>query len=210
MLAFLGWNPGTSQELFSLTELVEAFTLERVGKSGAKFDPDKTRWYNQQYLRAQENNTLAQELKPMLAEQGVKDISADALEKYCELMKERAVFVADMMEGMYVFKKPGTYDEKTIRKKWKTRTPELLTELADRFNQLTVFEAQAIETCFKEFLTEKEVGMGAVMPNLRVVLTGVGMGPSLFHIIELLGKEETLGRIQEGLKSIAKMAHASN
>lgn len=201
MMAFLGWNPGTSQELFSMEELIEAFTLQRVGKSGAKFDPDKTRWYNQQYLRMQTNEQLAESIRPLLTEKGIT-ADEEKLGKYCELMKERAVFVTDMLEGIYMFEKPGDFDEQTIKKKWKENTPELLKELGDKFNALTDFNAEKIEESFKAFLTEKEVGMGAVMPNLRLVLTGMGMGPSLFHIIEILGKEETNTRIAEGISIV--------
>lgn len=201
MMAFLGWNPGTSQELFSLEELVEAFTLQRVGKSGAKFDPDKTKWYNQQYLRMQTNSQLAESIKPLLEEQGITP-NSEKLGKYCELMKERAVFVGDMLEGMYMFQKPVEFDEKTIKKKWKDNTPTLLNELNIKFQELANFTAESIEATFKAFLAEKEVGMGAVMPNLRLVLTGMGMGPSLFHIIEILGKEETSTRIAEGISTV--------
>jgi glutamyl-tRNA synthetase len=201
MMAFLGWNPGTSQELFSLEELVEAFTLQRVGKSGAKFDPDKTRWYNQQYLRMQTNEQLAASIKPLLSENGI-EASDEKLNKYCELMKERAVFITDMLEGLYMFEKPSEFDEKTIKKKWKENTPTLLNELNEKFQALESFSADVIEETFKAFLTEKEVGMGAVMPNLRLVLTGMGMGPSLFHIIEILGKEETSNRIAAGITTV--------
>jgi glutamyl-tRNA synthetase len=201
MMAFLGWNPGTTQELFDLDALVEAFTLERVGKSGAKFDPDKTRWFNQQYLRMQTNAQLAASLTPLLAQKG---ITADAakLEKYCELMKERAVFVVDMLEGTYMFDKPSEFDKKTVKKKWKENTPELLNQLSAKFEALADFTADNIEETFKTFLTDAEVGMGAVMSNLRLVLTGMGMGPSLFHIIEILGKEETCVRIEEGISAL--------
>lgn len=202
MLAFLGWNPGTSQEVFSQEELVEAFTLDRVGKSGAKFDPDKTKWYNQQYLRLQTNEQLAEAIRPLLAE-AVVSVDDATLQKYCELMKERAVFATDMMEGLYMFKRPESFDEKTIKKKWKERTPELLNALGEKFESLNDFTADAIEATFKAYLTDNELGMGAVMPNLRLVLTGMGMGPSLFHIIEILGKTETLERINVGIAEIA-------
>lgn len=201
MMAFLGWNPGTTQEMFSKEELVAAFTLERVGKSGAKFDPDKTRWFNQQYLRLQTNEQLAASITPLLQEQGIT-VDAITLNKYCELMKERAVFVADMLEGTYMFQKPSQFDEKTVSKKWKENTPTLLQELSEKFDALADFTAENIEETFKAFLTEKEVGMGAVMPNLRLVLTGMGMGPSLFHIIEILGKDETKLRIKEGISAV--------
>jgi glutamyl-tRNA synthetase len=202
MLAFLGWNPGTTQEIFSMEELIEAFSLERVGKAGAKFDFDKTRWFNQQYLRAKTKEDLAQELQIILKENGI-EASNDFVQEVCEQLKERSTFVKDMWEeGKYYFVSPTSYDEKTIRKKWKEETPKYISELKDRLSELSDFSSESIEIEFKKYLEENELGMGKLLPAFRVSLTGLGMGPSLFDIAALLGKEETIARLETALKTI--------
>lgn len=203
MLAFLGWNPGTTQEIFSLGELVEAFSIDRVGKAGAKFDPDKTKWFQQQYLRAASNETLAALLK---AETPVVSTLEDTyLQAVCELMKERATFVKDIYdEGLYFFAAPAEYDEQTINKKWKTGTHALMTDWKNVLANLSTFSPDAIEDAFKSFITAKEMGIGAVLPNFRVLVTGKGMGPSMFAICSLLGKEECIARIEKGLDMLPK------
>ena len=200
MLAFLGWNPGTPQEIFSLEELVEAFTLDRVGKSGSKFDPVKTQWFNQQYLRAKSGEELAKLLKPLLK----FEVEETHLAKICELLKERASFIKDMTQDDYFFKAPTEYDAKTIKKKWKESTPDLISELIILFEGITNFNSQNIEIEFKKHLEEKGIGFGAIFPNFRVLVTGKGMGPSMFDISELLGKEEVVSRLKIGLEKLGK------
>jgi len=202
MLSFLGWNPGTEQEIFSMKELVESFSLERVGKSGAKFDFDKTRWFNQQYLRLKKKEELAVELQLILKENGVEanDYFVAAV---CEQLKERATFIKDMwQEGEYYFRAPSAYDEKTIRKKWNADTPKHMSGLKDRLIELDNFSSKNIEIGFKEYLTENDLGMGKLLPAFRLSLTGIGLGPSLFDIASLLGKEETIKRIEKALNTI--------
>ena len=202
MLSFLGWNPGTTQEIFSMEGLIESFSLERVGKAGAKFDFDKTRWFNQQYLRAKTKEDLAQDLKIILKENGV-EASDNFVATVCEQLKERATFVKDMWEeGKYYFLSPTSYDEKTIRKKWKEDTPKYVSELKNRLAELADFSSESIEIEFKKYLEENELGMGKLLPAFRVCLTGLGMGPSLFDIASLLGKEETIKRMETALEKI--------
>lgn len=204
MMAMLGWNPGTPQELFTLQELVDAFTLERVGKSGAKFDPVKTKWYNQQYLRAKDNAELGE----LLSKYVEGEYSSEYLAGVAELMKERASFIQEMAEdGAYFFAKPNEYDAKTVRKKWKDQTEGLMNELMAKYEAVSEGEwkSENLEQIFKSFLEEKEIGMGAVLPNFRVLVTGKGMGPSMFAIAEVLGKEETLGRMREGISVVLSM-----
>ena len=202
MLSFLGWNPGTTQEIFSMEGLIEAFSLERVGKAGAKFDFDKTRWFNQQYLRSKSKEELAQDLQIILKENGV-EAEDDFVETVCEQLKERATFVKDMWEeGKYYFSAPTSYDEKTIRKKWKEDTPKYVSELKDKLSVLSDFSSENIEVEFKKYLEENELGMGRLLPAFRVCLTGLGMGPSLFDIASLLGKEETIKRMETALEKI--------
>ena len=202
MLSFLGWNPGTTQEIFSMEGLIEAFSLERVGKAGAKFDFDKTRWFNQQYLRSKSKEELAQDLQIILKENGV-EAEDNFVETVCEQLKERATFVKDMWEeGKYYFAAPTSYDEKTIRKKWKEDTPKYVSELKDKLSVLSDFSSENIEVEFKNYLEENELGMGRLLPAFRVCLTGLGMGPSLFDIASLLGKEETIKRMETALEKI--------
>ena len=202
MLAFLGWNPGTAQELFSMNELCESFSLERVGKSGAKFDFDKTRWFNQQYLRVKSTEDLAKDLQVILKENGV-EAEDNFVVTVCEQLKERATFVKDMWEeGKYYFVAPTSYDEKTIQKKWTEATPNLLSEFKNRLEEILDFSSENIEKEFKSYLEEKGLGMGKLLPPFRVSLTGLGMGPSLFDIAFLLGKEETIKRIETALEKI--------
>jgi len=202
MLSFLGWNPGTTQEIFSMEGLIESFSLERVGKAGAKFDFDKTRWFNQQYLRVKSKEELAQDLQLILKENGV-EAEDNFVETVCEQLKERATFVKDMWEeGKYYFLSPTSYDEKTIRKKWKEDTPKYVSELKNRLAELADFSSESIEIEFKKYLEENELGMGKLLPAFRVCLTGLGMGPSLFDIASLLGKEETIKRMETALEKI--------
>ena len=204
MLAFLGWNPGTPQELFSLNELCKTFSLERVGRSGAKFDFDKTKWYNQQYLRSKTKTELAETLQVLLNENNINaDINYVA--NVCEQLKERATFVKDMWdEGKYFFQQPRLYDEKTIRKKWKDNTHVILNELRLEISKIEKFTSEEIETVFKQFLESNKIKMGVLLPAFRLSLTGLGMGPSLFNIAELIGKKETLSRIDIAIKKIKK------
>lgn len=196
MLAFLGWNPGTTQEIFNMDELIEAFTLDRVGKAGAKFDPDKTKWFQQQYLKA----STDEELASLFRKEFDVDVTDAQLAAFCHLMKERATFVKDMMtEGAYLFDRPENFDEQTVAKKWKTESAALMAEWKERLVNLSDFIPASIETTFKAFLEEKQLGIGAVLPLFRLLVTGAGTGPSMFEIAAFLGKEECLARIDQGL-----------
>jgi glutamyl-tRNA synthetase len=202
MLAFLGWNPGTPKEIFSIKELCDVFSLERVGKSGAKFDFDKTRWFNQQYLRIKTNIYLAQELQLILKQNGI-EAKDEYVENVCKQLKERATFVEDMWkEGQYYFIAPKTYDKKTIRKKWKEDTSKHMNNLKEKLESVSDFSASNIEIEFKTYLEENELGMGKLLPAFRLSLTGIGIGPSLFDIASLLGKKETIKRIKTAISKI--------
>lgn len=209
MLALLGWNPGDNQEIFSLDELVNLFSLERVGKSGARFDPDKTKWFNQQYLRATSNQGLAE----MIIADGIVtgDYSTDYLANVCGLMKERATFIKDIVsDGSYFFSTEITeYDEKTVRKKWKEETPEVMQELISELNTISDFTTENIETVFSAYLAKKEYGFGKVGPGFRLLITGKGMGPSMFEICATLGKSLVLSRMEEGLAKVNALKAAA-
>jgi glutamyl-tRNA synthetase len=199
MLAFLGWNPGTTQELFTLEELAESFTLERVGKAGAKFDADKTKWFQQQYLRNTSNETLADELSQKLNNKYDKEALVDV----ARLMKERATFIDDLLtEGGYLLYRPENFDAQTVSKKWKADSGVLMSEWNDRLKSLTDFNPSTIEVAFKSFLEAKELGIGAVLPLFRLLITGAGMGPSMFEIASFIGQEECVERMYEGLEKM--------
>jgi glutamyl-tRNA synthetase len=199
MLAFLGWNPGTNQELFSLTELEEAFTLERVGKAGAKFDAEKTKWFQQQHLRNKSN----EEIVELFPQNIIDKYGKDKLITVCGLMKERATFVEDILtEGNYLLDRPNSYDENVVSKKWNDQSPQLMNEWINILTTIPSFEAGEIEKEFKQFLTTNNLGIGAVLPLFRLLVTGVGMGPSMFEIANFLGKEECIERMKEGLTKL--------
>lgn len=199
MLAFLGWNPGTTQEIFSLEELAETFSLERVSKAGAKFDPDKTRWFQQQYLRACPNDLLANILSTLCK----RKYPVEVFEQVAGLMKERATFPQDILtEGSYLLEAPDSYELESIRKKWKENSADILHQWSMRLQSLADFSHDSIETAFHAFLAENELGLGAILPLFRVVLTGKAMGPSMFEIAAFLGKDACKTRMDKGIDVI--------
>ncbi len=203
MLALLGWNPGTEQEIFSMEELTEAFSIERVGKSGSRFDPEKAKWFNHQYLQKRSNNQLAIEFREFLRGRGFH-IDIVRLEMLIPLVKERVSFVSEIWEQTdFFFKAPEVYDQEAIRKRWKEDTPALLEELKNRLRQVKEFSPQETENAVKEWIGSKGYNTGAVMNALRLVVVGALRGPHIFDIISWIGREETINRIDKGVTVIA-------
>ena len=203
-LALLGWNDGTEKELFTLDELVASFDLNRVNKSGAKFDPEKNKWFNHQYLQVVSNQQLANSFRVDLEKRHFDKLSVtdEKLTKIVGLVKERANFVTDLWNlADYFFVAPTSYDEK-VTKKWNEETKETLTKVAEQLNSYADFTSQTIEDNLKEWMTANEIGMGKVMQPLRLSLVGELKGPHLFDIIEMLGKEETTKRIKNAIATI--------
>ena len=199
-LALLGWNDGTEQEIFTLEELVEKFDLNRIHKAGAKFDPDKNKWFNYQYLQKQSDASLAASFKVILDEKGVS--TALDLTKIVGMIKERAHFVNEFWDlSDYFFEAPTSYDEKAS-KNWKEKTPALMHQVISELNKIEDFTSMNIETLLKEWMTTNEIGMGKVMQPLRLSLVGALKGPHLFDIIEMIGKEETVKRIEKAIASL--------
>jgi glutamyl-tRNA synthetase len=197
-LALLGWNDGTEKELFSLEELTAAFDLKRVHKSGAKFDPEKNKWFNHQYLIKQKDEVLAKAFAPILTEKGI-DISKFDLTRIVSLIKDRAHFVSEFWEmSDFFFVAPTTYDEKAS-KNWKEETPALMQELISVVEEITDFTSMNIETIVKDWMTKNEIGMGKVMQPFRLSLVGALKGPHLFDIVEVIGKDETTSRLQKAI-----------
>lgn len=205
-LALLGWNPGTEQEIFNLDTLVEAFTLERVNKSGARFDPDKTVWYNHQYLQQRTNEELTEQFMPILAERidlGLDCARPDNVLKIVSSIKERANFVSDFWElSDYFFVAPTSYNEKAFKKQWKEGTADVLNQLVSFLETVEDFSSENLESQTKQWITEQELSFGKVMPPLRLVVVGDMKGPHLFDIMVLIGKEESIGRIQRAVAAI--------
>jgi glutamyl-tRNA synthetase len=200
-LALLGWNDGTEQELFSLEELAEKFDLNRVHKAGAKFDPDKNKWFNHQYLQKQSDESLAKAFTPILAEKGIS-IENDKLIRIVSLIKERANFVAEFWDlADYFFLAPTAYDEKAA-KNWKEDTPNLMQQLISVLENVGEFSSANIETTVKDWMTKNEIGMGKVMQPFRLSLVGALKGPHLFDIVELIGKEETIKRLEKAIATL--------
>lgn len=202
MLALLGWNPGTDQEIFSLDELAEVFSLDRVGKAGARFDPEKVKWYNQQYLKQKSENELTAMLTPLLESKGIKaDFSA--LQKAVGLVKERATFVADLWkEASFFFVPPQEYDQATVKKVWREGTASLMKDVIKLLSNPGPFSNSGIESAIKDYAEKHQIGMGKIMNPLRLLLVGGSFGPHLIDIMVHLGKEETLRRIDTGIKII--------
>jgi glutamyl-tRNA synthetase len=199
-LALLGWNDGTEQEIFSLVELIEKFDLKRIHKSGAKFDPEKNKWFNHQYLQKQTDESLAKAFKVILEEKGIST-SIDII-KVVASIKERANFITEFWDlADYFFIAPTSYDEKAA-KNWKEETPELMKQVVEQLQNIEDFTSTNIETLLKDWMTTNEIGMGKVMQPLRLSLVGALKGPHLFDIIELIGKAETSSRIEKAIATL--------
>jgi len=196
ILALLGWNPGNNQELFTLDEMAQIFEFERVNKSGAKFDPEKAKWFNQQYLRKHSDKDLATAFKPLLKQKGY-EADDEFLEEYCRLVKEKARFVNEFWQfGSFIFEEPTGYDDKVIQKKWNPQAKEVVVALKKELEEITLWSSENIHQCFEG---QGAKGSKPDMQLFRVLTTGVGGGPQLFDVLALIGKEKTLNRLEKAL-----------
>lgn len=202
MLSLLGWNPGTEQEIFSMEQLIEAFSLERVGKSGSRFDPEKTKWFNHQYLIRHTDTELATLFAPYLQSKGI-EVTFELAVRVVGLVKERCHFVNEVWEqGFFFFQAPASYDEKIVSKRWKEGVPEMMAEIAGFFATVENWNAPQIKEPFSQFIAAKEWNFGTIMNSLRLCLVGGSFGPDIFEICEIIGKAETIARIQKAVKTI--------
>ena len=206
MLAFLGWNPGTEQEIFSKTELIEAFTLERIGKSGARFDFEKAKWFNQQYYRLKGNEELASLIQPKLEERGfITD--AERLTTIAGLIKDRITFLEDYwQEGHYFFEAPTTYDDQVAAKRWNADVIHTLDAYAAILEQKQEVSATEAKEILQAVLEQLGLGMGKVMQGVRLAITGVGAGADLMEIISILGPKEVISRIHKAKDTLKQEA----
>ena len=199
-LALLGWNSGTEQEIFSMQELIELFSLDRVSKSGAKFDYEKGKWFNHKYLQSKPLEEVADLFQHILIE---KDIVEDSekVKKIVNLVRERANFITDLWEqSSFFFIAPTTYDEKTVKKRWKDETPEQMQELIQLLDGIEDFSVENTEEIVKEWIAAKGYNMGGIMNAFRLSIVGEGKGPHMFDIISLIGKQETTARLQKAIE----------
>lgn len=204
-LALLGWNPGDDTEIMSMDELIEKFSFDHCSRSGAKFAYDKGRWFNHEYLQTTPDAELAQLFRPVLEAHGVNnaDFSDEYVTRVVGLVKGRINFVADLWEqAKFFFEAPASYAEKDIKKRWKEDTPQILTELVEVLKSLPDFSSAAAEPIVLNWVAEKGYHLGNVMNAFRLTLVGECKGPHIFDITELLGKEETIRRIEKGIESI--------
>lgn len=204
LLAFLGWNPGTQQELFTIEELIAAFSLDRVSKSGAKFDQNKAKWFNQQYVRHVDNKVLADALKKEV-ENHELNFSDEYIIRTCELVKEKISFIKDLWPmSSYFFVEPSAYDEGVIQKRWNEKSPLVIQDIIQSVQADMQFSAQSFENSYNEALLKNGVAGKDFLQLLRVCLTGIAGGPPLFEMAALFGKESTLRRLKNALQSNSK------
>ncbi len=195
-LAFLGWNPGTEQELFSIDELIEAFSFERCSKSGAKFDLEKAKWYNHQYIVKMQDEDVAKLFNPILKEKGI-DAPFEMVVGIVALLKERVHFIEELWDqSSFFFVTPESYDEKTVRKRWKQDSNEHMQQLTELLKQTDDFSSANLEPLVKEWIQTNELHMGNIMNAFRLAVVGESKGPHMFNIAELIGKEETINRME--------------
>jgi glutamyl-tRNA synthetase len=203
MLALLGWNPGNNVELMSKNELIQAFTFERVNKSGAKFDPEKTKWFNQQYLRAKSNEVLADEFMLINTDKKL-DFSKQYITEACRLIKEKAHFVNEFWSlGEFLFVAPSFYDTEVLKKKYNGDTRNFIEKVKEALLNISEYSSAQTEACFKSVAEQCGLGPGQVMQLFRVAISGVGGGPALFEMLALFGKAEVNARLENFLSKTA-------
>jgi glutamyl-tRNA synthetase len=202
ILAHLGWNPGTEQELFSMDDLIQQFTLDRVGKHGSKFDPEKAKWFNHQYLQRKPDEELSLLMKPYLVQHGVSP-SAEYLGKVIHLVRERAFLVPDLWNtAWFFFIRPQQYDAQVCQKIWLPGTSVLIHDFSKEAEKLEAFNKDTLHELVQDFTTKTGVKTGQLMNPLRLLMVGSNQGPGMMDLADVLGKEEFLTRIRIGLERL--------
>jgi glutamyl-tRNA synthetase len=202
MLALLGWNPGTEQELFSIQQLIREFQLEKVGRSGSRFDPEKTKWFNHQHIQLKPDRELVPAFRSVLKENGV-ELDESRIELLVSIIKPRIHFFHEIWEeSWFFFQAPGSYDPEVVRKRWKEDTPVQMERLSVALERCAQFNVESVETVVKEAVTENQWNMGAIMNAWRLLLVGAAKGPGLFDLAVFLGREEVQNRMKKGIGAI--------
>lgn len=210
MLAFLGWNPGTEQEIFSLNELVKAFSFSNIHKAGAKFDPEKAKWFNEQYLRAKSDEEIANNVRALIKQTfGFADdncrLDNQFLNVAVNLLKPRVQFEHEIpVKGVYLFQAPTSFDETVVQKKWKENSRVFFDALIDAYKNANAFDAEATKAIFEDVATENGLKAGEVLQLFRVLVSGEGSGVDLFGMVSLLGKVDVCNRIESALTKLGK------
>ncbi len=208
MLALLGWNPGTEQEIFTMDELIEAFDLSRINKSGARFDPEKARWFQHQHFQKLSDKQMLEHIIPVINEHLVKDVRSDEsltdyTHKVLALVRERLTFPSDFWTwASFFYAAPETYAPKAVKKQWKGQTPEILEQAAGVLEKIEPWEAANIKQQLSDWINGRKLGFGKVLQPLRLALAGDLKGPDLFAMMALLGRDETLKRIRRALERL--------
>jgi glutamyl-tRNA synthetase len=203
MLALLGWNPGTEQEIFSMQQLIEAFSLERVSKAGARFQPDKAKWFNAQYMHSLTDEQLAPIMQPILKEHGV-EVSDELAGRAAGIMKERVTLTTELWDlTSFFFVAPDEYDEKLVKKQWKGDNVAMLKSLKELLATIDDFSKENTESVVRAWIEANGYSLGQVMNTLRLALVGAGKGPGMFDVTEFLGREECIKRIDNLFENVA-------
>jgi len=198
-LALLGWNPGHDEEMLEMDDLIREFDLSRCSKAGARFDYEKAKWFNHQYIQKKDNREIAKSFMPILESHGVKT-DEDYVTKIVGMMKDRVTFVKDLWDAAsFFFLAPETYDEKTCRKRWKEDSATQLREFVEVIRNREPFDVEGTEEVVKAWIESKNYKLGDVMNAVRLALVGEGKGPHIFDITEALGKEESIRRIERAI-----------
>jgi len=197
LLAVLGWNDGTEQEIFSLDELVEKFTLERVSKAGAKFDFEKAKWFNAEWIKKTSGESLSAQVRKVLEDKGTTIDGDNYLLKVIELVKDRCVLMTDFYtQAGYFFKQPEVYDTNAVKAKWNAAKTDFFTALIEKLKETETLNASELEAAFKALAEEKNIKPGDLMLPFRVMLVGGKFGPHVFDIAALLGRQKIIARIE--------------
>lgn len=204
MLALLGWNPGTEQEVMTMDELIQNFSLDKVSKSGAKFDLNKARWFNHQYIQKQPSEYFINHFSKILNEKGI-EASKDKVARVVELIKERVYFPQELWDqAHYFFVAPESYNEQVIKKRWKEETPSYLNKIVEILNSYQPFDKGAAHDAVMAYIQDNGLNMGQVMNSFRLSIVGDAKGPDLFEVVDILGVDEVVRRIQKAIEVIAK------
>lgn len=202
-LALLGWHNTGDQEMYSMDELIEQFSLDRVSKSGAKFDFEKGKWFNHQYLQLRTNEQLAEEFMPILREKGI-DADKSLVAKICGLMKDRVNFVSELWDQVsFFFVAPSEYEEKSVKKRWKEDSRKHMTELIEVLKGIDDWTSETLDATVLPWIESKGYGLGVVMNAFRICLVGAARGPHIWSITDILGKNETIYRVENALKVLS-------
>jgi glutamyl-tRNA synthetase len=202
-IALLGWNPGDTREIFSLEELIQEFSFERVGKSGAIFNTEKLLWLNQQHLRAKNDEALIELLKPLLVEKKLDNFTDEYLKKVIQLSKDRVTFIRDFIDQCpYFYQDPEVFDEAAKAKSWTSQTPQIIANLKESYEILASFESTTLEAILKKEAEKWNIPASKIIHPVRLALCGQASGPGLYQLIETLGKQTVIRRLNYALKQM--------